>query len=410
MTDVVFLAPYGMDTTLRFVKAVAGLRGVRMGLLSQEPLERCPADLRRMLTAHQRVKDAMDEEQLAAGVQAIAKQMGGNVDRLLGILEQAQVPLAKVRERFGIPGMNLETARNFRDKSRMKDVLRANDVPCARHGLAKTSAEALAFARETGFPLVVKPPAGAGARNTFRVEDEAALRNYLRTMPPRADEPVLLEEFITGREFSFDSVSLGGQHAFHSVTCYHPTPLEVMQSPWLQWCVYLPRSIDGPEYAPIHDLGPRALDALGRVTGLTHMEWFRREDGSIAISEVAARPPGAQFTTLLSYAHDFDFYHAWARLVVHDEFEPPERRYACGAVFLRGQGDGKVRQVRGLAQLREEIGELIVEARIPEIGTPKAATYEGEGFVILRHPRTEVLVDGLKRVLATLRVDLGEEA
>ena len=32
--------------------------------------------------------------------------------------------------------------------------------------------------------------------------------------------------------------------------------------------------------------------------------------GGIAISEAGARPPGAQFTTLISYAHDCDFYSA----------------------------------------------------------------------------------------------------
>ena len=58
-------------------------------------------------------------------------------------------------------------------------------------------------------------------------------------------------------------------------------------------------------------------------TGLSHMEWFRRGDGSIAISEVGARPPGAQFTTLLSFAHDLDFYRAWAELMVHETFTPP---------------------------------------------------------------------------------------
>ena len=36
-----------------------------------------------------------------------------------------------------------------------------------------------------------------------------------------------------------------------------------------------------------------ALRALGLETGLTHMEWFRRADGSPIVSEVGARPPGA---------------------------------------------------------------------------------------------------------------------
>ena len=33
---------------------------------------------------------------------------------------------------------------------------------------------------------------------------------------------------------------------------------------------------------------------LGLQTGMTHMEWFGRPDGSIAIGEIGARPPGAQ--------------------------------------------------------------------------------------------------------------------
>ena len=71
-------------------------------------------------------------------------------------------------------------------------------------------------------------------------------------------------------------------------------------------------------------------------TGLTHMEWCRRRDGSIAISEVAARPPGAQFTTLMSYAHDKDMYQAWVELMVFDRFTVPERKYSAGAAYLRG--------------------------------------------------------------------------
>jgi hypothetical protein len=47
------------------------------------------------------------------------------VQRLLAVLEQLQVPLAQVREQLGIPGMDTATARNFRDKARMKTVLRA---------------------------------------------------------------------------------------------------------------------------------------------------------------------------------------------------------------------------------------------------------------------------------------------
>jgi hypothetical protein len=179
-----------------------------------------------------------------------------------------------------------------------------------------------------------------------------------------------------------------------------------METPWVQWNVLLPREIDGPAYDDIRVAGDSALSALGIVTGLTHMEWFRREDGSIAISEVAARPPGAQFTSLLSYAHDHDFYRAWARLMASESFDVPERRYAVGAAYLRGQGEGRVRSVRGLEQARSELGALVVDARIPEVGQAKASSYEGEGYVILRHADTQVVEQALARAVELIRVEL----
>jgi hypothetical protein len=170
--------------------------------------------------------------------------------------------------------------------------------------------------------------------------------------------------------------------------------------------VLLPRDINGPEYTGIRNVAPVALRALGLDTGLTHMEWFRRPNGDIAISEVAARPPGAQFTSLLSYSHDVEMYAAWARLEIFGEFSPPERRYAVGAAYLRGQGTGSVAAIHGLDTLQRELGDLVVEAHLPAEGQPASGTYEGEGHVILRHPDTAVVEAGLRRVVEVARVEL----
>ncbi|MCC7012564.1 MAG: ATP-grasp domain-containing protein [Planctomycetes bacterium] len=407
MPRVVFVAPFAADTTMRFTRCTAALPGVQLGLITQEPLEKFPDEIRRQLGAYRRVGDAMVTDELERATRSIGDEWGGKPERLIGVLEQLQVPLAEVRERLSIRGMDAAEARNFRDKSRMKDVLRANGLPCAQHRLCPTASEALEFAARVGYPLVVKPPAGAGARNTFRVDDRGQLEGYLRTQPPSDGAPVLLEEFITGEEFSFDTVTLHGKHLFHSINVYAPSPLDVLQNPWIQWCVMLPRRIDTPQFAPIFDAGPRALDALGIHTGVTHMEWFRRPDGRIAISEVAARPPGAQFSSLISYAHDFDLYTAWARLLVFEEFAKPERVYSAGAAYLRGLGQGRVLGIDGLEQVQREFGSIIVEAKLPQVGQSTSGTYEGEGFIIVRHPETEVVEHALRQIVSTLRVRLG---
>ena len=213
----------------------------------------------------------------------------------------------------------------------MKAVFDAAGVPCARSRRVASGQEAIAFASDVGYPFVAKPLAGAGARNTFRVDGDARLGEWLATSPPSDAQPMLLEEFMTGQEHSFDSVVIGGEMVWHSISRYLPSPLDVLEHPWIQWCVLLPRRID--DQGDIAATAGRALQALGLRDGLSHMEWFRRPDGSVAISEVGARPPGSQFMTLMSYAHDTDLYAAWARLVV----------------------DGVVRSARALLRLRRRL-------------------------------------------------------
>jgi len=406
MQHAVFVLPFALETTLRFVQGAASLQGVRLSVVSQDGLEKLPESLRAQLLGHWRLDNCFDPRQLAQAVRELSARYGP-VDRMIGVLEQLQVPLAQARDLLGLPGHSAAVAHNFRDKAQMKDVLRAAGVPCARHRLVERSDEALAFIAEVGFPVVVKPPAGAGGARTFRLDGMPDLQRYLAEYPPATRGVSLFEEFIRGTEHSFDSVVLDGRPVWYSISRYMPSPLEVMENPWIQWCVLLPRHVDVPEYATIREVGFRALNALGMRTGLSHMEWFRRADGSVAVSEVGARPPGAQFTTLLSYAHDLDFYRAWPRLMIFSEFDPPPRVYAAGAAYVRGQGRGHVKRIHGLDVAQRELGHLVVEAKLPRADQTPSTSYEGDGYIIVRHERTEVVEAALKRIVSLIRVELG---
>src|SRR5918994_3170841 len=407
MVVAAFVAPCLLPATARFVSVAAELPDVRLGLVTSEPVERIPPDLRRRLAGHWRVDDALDPRQLAWAVSGLAGQLG-RVERLVGALEQLQVPLAQVRETLGIEGMDVRTAINVRDKSQMKETLQAAGIPCARHALVRSAGQATAFADEVGFPLVAKPPAGAGAQSTFRLDDGDMLRRWLAAVPLGGESPALLEEFLTGEEHTFDSVTVGGSTVWSSIADYRPPPLEVLRNPWIQWTVLLPRDISGPRYEGIHRWGPTALKALGVTDALTHMEWFARPDGSVAISEVAARPPGAQLTSMHGYAHDFDLYRAWAELVVLGRFDVPERRYAAGTAYLRGMGHGRVRAVHGVDAVQEQIGHLVVEARLREPAHPAGTDYLGEGYAMVRDLDTAVVEDALHRIVDGVRVELAE--
>lgn len=404
MPFIIYACPNYTVNAVKFIDVLSNMRDVHFGLISQEPLVLLSPEIKSRIGGFRQIPDVFDADSLTEAARAMQNE-NGPIHRLIAAVEPIQVPLAQVRERLGVEGMNVETALNFRDKDRMKRLFREAGLPCARAQAVTSVADAEIFAGSCGFPLVVKPPDGAGSLSTFKVDNTAELKTALAAMPGNR---ALLEEFITGTEHSFDTFTLGNQPLFHSISNYHPNPLEVMREPWIQWQVILPREVDEPQYDDIRDAAFKALSTLGMRTGISHLEWFRRTDGSIAISEVAARPPGAQFLTLIGRAGDFDAIDAWARLVVFGEFETPKRQYAVGAAYLRGQGQGRVRAVHGLDIVQREVGHLITDFKIPQIGQEAAANYEGEGYIILRHPETAAVQEALKRVVSVVRVELGE--
>jgi hypothetical protein len=94
--------------------------------------------------------------------------------------------------------------------------------------------------------------------------------------------------------------------------------------------------------------------------------------------------------------------------MVEERFDPPPRRYAAGIAFLRGQGRGRVSNVAGLERAQQELGSLVAEIRLPRPGQLPAGSYEGEGYVVLRHPETAVVAEALQRLVQLVRVELGE--
>ncbi len=351
-----------------------------------------------------RVKDGLDAGQLIAAIDTQRKKYGG-LHQIVGVLEPLQVPLAEVRKHFKLPGTDPVTADLFRDKARMKNALRAAGLPCARHKLIHRWADAEAFVKEVGLPIVLKPPAGAGCKATWRIRSVEDLKSAIDTVNPSVDRPTLAEEFLRGQEYCYDTVTVGGKVLFENVSRYYPGPLEVTENPWIQWAVVLPKTI-GPEFNDARKIGRATIAALGLKTGFTHMEWFRREDGSIAIGEIAARPPGANFVKMMSYAHDADMFRAWARAVIDDEFDGPlKRKFSVGCAYLRGIGHGRVVRVRGVAEANKRVGSVVVESKLPRIGAPKSDHYEGDGFVIVRHEDTEVVKKAITILIETIKVD-----
>jgi phosphoribosylaminoimidazole carboxylase (NCAIR synthetase) len=405
--NVVFVAPFFGANIMQCAMALARLGGVRLGVITHEPAERVPAELRTRLAGHYRVDNCLAPRQLTAATRAFQKEWG-RVDRLIGYMEEMQGPLAEARAALGIRGMSPATARNFRDKNRMKEVLDAAGLPVARQVLVHGTSDALRLVAAVGYPIVLKPLAGFGAKDTMRVSSDDELMNALSVLMPSRQRPVQGEEFVRGDEYTLESISVGGRVVWQSSTYYLPGPLQVVENPWMQYCVLLPREQHPPHVAAFAPLNARALAALGMQTGLSHMEWFGRPDGSVVISEVAARPPGVNIMTMIGLAHGVDMWASWAKLMVYETFDMPARQWACGSAFFRGHGPGQtVVSVEGFAEALRELGDTVVSAQLPKVGMARSTKYEGEGWAVVRHPTTDGALAAMKHLITQTTVRYG---
>ncbi len=368
-----------------FTRALA-CAGAHVLGVSDQPESDLPPEARRNLSAYLQVQSLWDEDAVIEAVRRWTSTV--SVDKVECLWEPAMLLAARLREALGVKGMTVEETVPFRDKDKMKQVLNAAGVRTPRHALATTADECRDAARRIGFPLIMKPIAGAGSADTYRVDDEAQLEE---TLPLLGHLPeVNVEEFIEGDEFTFDTVCVGGRVAYFSISKYRPHPLIARTVEWISPQIVMLRDVEAEEYVDGCEMGRAALRALNFDTGFTHMEWFRKPNGEVVFGEVACRPPGARSVDVMNYASDTDLYAGWAEAVVKGRFtQKVERRYNAVIIYKRAQGAGRIYRMEGLERLLSKYGEHVVVIDLLPLGSARRnwrQTLLADGYLIIRHP------------------------
>lgn len=368
-----------------FTRALAWT-GARVLGVSDQPESALPVEARESLAGYLQVKSLWDEDDVVEAVRRWTSTI--TVDKVECLWEPGMLLAARIREALGVEGMTVEETVPFRDKDKMKQVLNAAGIRTPRHALANSADECRDAAARIGFPLIMKPIAGAGSADTYRVDDAAQLEETL----PRIGHlnEVNVEEFIEGDEFTFDTVCVGGEVAYHSITMYRPCPLIARTVEWISPQIVMLRDVDAEEYAGGREMGRAVLRALNFQTGFTHMEWFRKPDGEVVFGEIACRPPGARSVDVMNYASDTDLFAGWAEAVARGQFtQKVERRYNAAIIYKRAQGQGRIRRVEGLERLLSKYGEHVVVIDLLPRGSERRnwkQTLLADGYLIVRHP------------------------
>lgn len=393
MKTVLFLSPGYPAEMPQFVHALAEL-GARVLGVGDGPVGSLPARVRADLAAYLQVPQLWDEEAVKAAVQKWPASRGG-VDRVECLWEPGMLLAARLREAVGAPGLSYEQTVPFRNKERMKQLLDAAGIRTPRHRPARSAVEIRTAAVEVGFPLIVKPIAGAGSADTYRVESNAELERAIEGV--RHHTEVSVEEFIDGEEYTFDTISIRGTPSFFNVAWYRPRPLVARSEEWISPQVIALRYPNQPLLAPGVRMGHAVLRALHFETGFTHMEWYQKRDGEVVFGEIGARPPGAHQVDQMNYVADVDVFRGWASAVLFEKFDQRvDRKYNVANIYKRAQGQGRIRRIEGFESFVRRHGSTIVRDELLPLGAPRRnwkQTLVSDGFLMIRHPELARLLE-----------------
>lgn len=396
MRNIVFYSPHFGENILRFVRPLLALQNIRLIGLGQDPTGY--AKSLNCFDDFFQVYNAMDEKQLTRALSDITTKYG-QVESILNILENVQTLLGRLREKFGIEGLDEPTADKFRDKALMKDIFLTNGILCANHRKAASPEQALEFVAQNGFPIIWKPVKGAGCENTFLIYNSTQFHEMLTTVLLNNQNLVILEEYIEGEEGTFDALVLNGKIVFHAISQYFPPPLDAMLNPWIQTICMFDKNMDSPENDEIKFLGEKTVKAFQVDTSMIHLEWFRsKKTGRIYISEIAARPAGGSIIDIFNYGHDIDLFSAWGKLMVNKECNLlQKRKFNSGSVALRAQGAGsRIAGISGLNLTEHRLGNLFVSRKLPRFGMPKSTSYIGDASLFCRGDVYSEVFEGLR--------------
>lgn len=408
VTNVVMISP-GFPLEMAYFTRALAATGVRVIGVGDQPVHALPVEARDALAHYEHVSLA-DQPAVLAALRGLARHVA--IDQVECLWEPYMVLAAQIREAFSLPGMTVAQTLPFRDKEVMKRVLDDAGVRTPRHASTSTVAGVFDAAERIGYPLIIKPIAGAGSADTYRVDSLAELGDVL----PMIDhvEEVSVEEFIEAEEFTHDTVCGAGQILHENVSWYRPRPLQARSHEWISPQTVALRDIEGDTVSG--DLrgglamGRDVLRALGFSSGFTHLEWYRKADGEVVFGEIGARPPGARTVDVMNYATDGDLFRTWAEAVVHGRSKALGRPYNAASIFKRAEGAGRIRSVTGLEQLVADYRDALCVVDLLPVGAPRRdwrATLLSDGMIIARHPDLAVMLEIADRFGSELRLYAG---
>lgn len=341
----------------------------------------------------------------AAGYERVlreaAREFGAELIHHVG-QEESMGLAARVAEDLGLAANSAESVHRLNDKVALRRLLDEHGLSPVRHADAPDWRSAAALLDGFELPVVVKPTQLSGSRGVVLVRDLAEFEAWGAALDETGyTGPVLVEEYLTGPEFSVETISVHGRHHVIGVTHKRlgPPPLFVEAG-------HAHPAPDSVDKAAIGAMVVAMLDAARYRTGPAHTE-LRVTPAGPRIIESQARLGGDRIPHLVELATGIDLEGAvFAALAGRSP--APRTRPDVAWIHYFALPPGVLRSVDGLDAIRAL--PFVDELSFPfEPGARVPVTVDWRsrhGYVVVSAPSHEAAAWRVTEVESLLRVSV----
>ncbi len=197
--------------------------------------------------------------------------------------------VAYVSEKLGLPGIGYETACLFTDKYLMREKCKKLGIRTLEYKLTQSKEEAIDFFRSLNKEVILKPVDNQGSKGIYHIATEQQINDkYKEALAYSRSNRVLVEEFVTGREFIVEGMAFNGEfkNLIIGDTYYFDIPDVFSATQRI-----FPTNADANLLKKVDEYNKKLITGFGLKQGISHSELIMCGDDIILI-ETAARGGG----------------------------------------------------------------------------------------------------------------------
>lgn len=354
------------------------------------------------------------EEPETAVKQIELAEKSNHFDAVVSIDDTGLKTAALASQRLGLKHISTSTTDLAQNKISMRERLSKTEVSQPRFQTFKDDENLKEKLSLLGkFPVVLKPATLSGSVGIIRANSEDEVRANIplvRTIQSShgcsPDSPILIEEYIEGREYAVEAIVIGGQLRFLSVFD-KPQPLH---GPFFAETIYVtPTTLSREVTDRLFSTLDKARITLGIETGPIHAEFRINDADEIFFVEMAARSIGGTCSKAVPLAgstsiEELILAEALGLGVPDLVFE----NQASGVYMIPVPRKGRLRAISGVEQARSVKWVTGIDMTYTANTDVAPIPYDSKylGFIFSKAPTARVVVNALEEAVQKLEMDI----